>query len=666
MAVFLDIQGAFDNVPTTAIIKCLKDRGMPETFIKWYSHLLESRVATIDHMGVKAARSLTVGTPQGGVLSPPMWNVVFDTFLALFRKGKVKVVGFADDAGLVAKGEYPSHLSIYMQEAVNKALSWGRSTGLQFSAPKTVSMLFTHKRKFDPPPPIWMDGTRIRLVDTARYLGVILDSKLSWKAHLKQKVREAKGKLMATKAAMGKLWGIPPNSMRWVYLGIVRPSLLYGSLVWSKICDTAWARKELTRLNRLALLTMGHFRKGTPTAGLEMIAHVPPLDLTVKFEATMGYRRTLAHCKVDRALLRTTHTSKIGHRQICRGFLGELGVQEEETDDMQARLIWKKSFSIDESSFQVGLPPTRCVDIDVYTDGSLLHRSAGAGVAIYVDGVEKFTQSTNLGAFTSVFQAELYAIRTAASTIMERWPSYRIIRFYVDSQAAIRALDTTLVTSRMVMSCIEALNKASVKNVLSIKWIKAHAGHLGNERADVLAKEGTNAGTMVAVDGPARPGTYLKSRLKARFEELWKGVWNRRTDCRQTKQWLTTPSKKTSYSLLKLGRRQFSKMVQLITGHNFMNRHQAVLGLTDDPICRLCLEEEETSLHVVAECPALARTRLEIFGAHVLDLPLQWSDRMATFLREGSIGHLLDWDEDGRDLGDYHGQRPRPDLQEGD
>ena len=40
-----------------------------------------------------------------------------------------------------------------------------------------------------------------------------------------------------------------------------------------------------------------------------------------------------------------------------------------------------------------------------------------------------------------------------------------------------------------------------------------------------------------------------------------------------------------------------------------------------DPQCRWCLEDQETSWHVIAECPALWRTRRTIFGYHLIKNP---------------------------------------------
>jgi hypothetical protein len=55
------------------------------------------------------------------------------------------------------------------------------------------------------------------------------------------------------------------------------------------------------------------------------------------------------------------------------------------------------------------------------------------------------------------------------------------------------------------------------------------------------------------------------------------------------------------------------------------------------------MEDEETSFHIVAECPVLATVRYRTFGAIHLDTPLEMSiSGVCLFLWETFIGKLLD------------------------
>ncbi len=132
----------------------------------------------------------------------------------------MKICGFADDACLIATEESPLLLRFLMQEAIDKALAWGRSRGLQFSGPKTVAVLFTHKRVFRKTPLLKVGNTELPYSNHVWYLGLELDSKLSWKRHVLEKVRTAKFKLMHVKRAIGKLWGPSPKITRWAYSSI--------------------------------------------------------------------------------------------------------------------------------------------------------------------------------------------------------------------------------------------------------------------------------------------------------------------------------------------------------------------------------------------------------------------------------------------------------------
>ena len=91
-------------------------------------------------------------------------------------------------------------------------------------------------------------------------------------------------------------------------------------------------------------------------------------------------------------------------------------------------------------------------------------------------------------------------------------------------------------------------------------------------------------------------------------------------------------------------------MVQIITGHNFLRYHQGLVDGAhddDDYLCRLCLEDDETSSHVVADCIAVETARQDVFNTLDLGLPLTCSYReLAVFFKEADIQHLCDMEED--------------------
>ena len=74
---------------------------------------------------------------------------------------------------------------------------------------------------------------------------------------------------MIGKRMIGKKWGLGPKQAYWLYTAIVRPMLMYGSLVWIAGVKGAVIRKELVKVQRLACLMITRAMKSTPTAGIE-------------------------------------------------------------------------------------------------------------------------------------------------------------------------------------------------------------------------------------------------------------------------------------------------------------------------------------------------------------------------------------------------------------
>ena len=94
-------------------------------------------------------------------------------------------------------------------------------------------------------------------------------------------------------------------------------------------------------------------------------------------------------------------------------------------------------------------------------------------------------------------------------------------------------------------------------------------------------------------------------------------------------------------------RDNLSRLVQFLTGHNKLKRHKNIQNGVDDPhSCRLCLEDEESSFHVIAECPATYSYRWEIFQCPtILSDPPDWTvDQVERFLKQSPIGNMLDQD----------------------
>ena len=66
---------------------------------------ISNRSSFIELKGLIREIEIEAGTPQGGILSVMLWNIVFDMLLRKFNRTRVKAIGFADDGDLLIHGK---------------------------------------------------------------------------------------------------------------------------------------------------------------------------------------------------------------------------------------------------------------------------------------------------------------------------------------------------------------------------------------------------------------------------------------------------------------------------------------------------------------------------------------------------------------------------------
>ena len=630
LGLFCDIAGAFDNVAPESITRMMQDRGVDDRVIQWYSHFLYHRKVESSLGTATAAISPGKGTPQGGVLSAIIsWNLVFDDLLRRFDNLPTRPTAFADDNTLMATGKFIPDVYQRMQEAINIAVEWATEHGLSFCPNKTYAVLFT-KQTVKNLPKLYMNGQVVPQVKEAKVLGVTLDHKLAWTPHITQKVTKCKKALMQLLPIMRKTWSPQPRYNRWLYKDVILPMLLYGSHLWSHKLENKAITDKLRQIQRLGLLSVAAVRRSTPTAGLELIYNIPPLHLMMKERVAQTALRL-------KPILQDGDW--VGDRLNSHSHLRLLQAQLPEDHEV-ADLQTPMSNVRPPYTVYIRDEPTPEEGIRVFTDGSLIQGQSGAGVVVYKDLQKHKTISEKLPTCT-VFQAELRAIRAACmyltyetGTIDRQTP----VHFYVDSQAALKALVAPAIKSIDVLNTMQLLKQMSFSRTVTLQWIKAHIGWEGNEAADAAAKKGAlSPGETVVRDIP-KSSADVKQQLKQELHKAWTKVWQARKDCRQTRAFVPAPNPKIWKDIRKYPLDKTRRTVRFLTGHTFMQRHNALIELgsyaVDDDIaaCRLCCEEEETPIHLTTECPCLNRQRLTLLNAWQLDRPPPWSKGLADFI----------------------------------
>ena len=82
LGVFLDIEGAFDSVSFNSIMEAARSHGIPSIISNWILAMLSNRILCCSLRQTEIRRLSVCGCPQGGVLSPLLWNLVADGLLS--------------------------------------------------------------------------------------------------------------------------------------------------------------------------------------------------------------------------------------------------------------------------------------------------------------------------------------------------------------------------------------------------------------------------------------------------------------------------------------------------------------------------------------------------------------------------------------------------------
>ncbi|KAJ8909712.1 hypothetical protein NQ315_013797 [Exocentrus adspersus] len=103
-----------------------------------------------------------------------------------------------------------------------------------------------------------------------------------------------------------------------------------------------------------------------------------------------------------------------------------------------------------------------------YTDDSRIEQGAGAGIY----GVRPETKiPLSLGRYATVFQVEVAAIQGCAREIIRQGAARQSIAIYSDSQAALKAIGSMQVCSRLVWDSVKALQELGSRNKLTLVFL---------------------------------------------------------------------------------------------------------------------------------------------------------------------------------------------------
>lgn len=227
-AVLLDFSKAFDKVDHEGLIFKLENLGVRHSLLFWIKSFLIGREQRVLVDGKQSSsKPVLSGVPQGTVLGPLLFLIYINDISNKLSPG-TSIRLFADDSLLYRRINNPSD-SVILQNDLNKLQSWEQEWKMEFHPGKCQLLRITNKSKQFIPSDYFIHHTKLEMSDSAKYLGVIIDSRLNWKYQCQNVCKKANKVLAFLRR---NIHSCPPHIKNHCVNSLVKPVLEYGSVVW--------------------------------------------------------------------------------------------------------------------------------------------------------------------------------------------------------------------------------------------------------------------------------------------------------------------------------------------------------------------------------------------------------------------------------------------------
>ncbi|UYV67441.1 hypothetical protein LAZ67_5000616 [Cordylochernes scorpioides] len=286
----IDISGAFDNAWWPALIKRMDEDHVPAVLIKIIQSFLNRRRKTsLTFSNTTISKYLSKGCPQGGPLSPLLWNIVLNDLLINFASPNSEIICYADDVSIVCWHKTIEGLKNETERTLNYVIQWCTRNKLKLSPEKTGLIHMHGKQNI----PMGTQNFIIKPVEEVKILGIKfsnhrIKSKINFTPHINDilcKINRMKNLLFSL---CGKMWGLDAKKILILYKTLFRPILTYGSEIWYKFINKR-SKQRLNSQQYQILLWVVRAYKTTSSNCIHSLAKIPILtdqieSLIIKYD----------------------------------------------------------------------------------------------------------------------------------------------------------------------------------------------------------------------------------------------------------------------------------------------------------------------------------------------------------------------------------------------
>lgn len=240
----IDLTKAFDTIWHDALIYKLILLKYPKNLILLIRNYLSNRSFQVKLQNTFSnSQKLTTGVPQGGVLSPQLYNIYTHD---IPTDPNTDIALFADDTAIITTSSQTAQANKYTQQHLNKLQMYYQKWKLLPNPEKSTITYFGNRRKsknHQSTPSL--NNLNIPETPDPKYLGVIIDKKLTFKKHISSalcKARITKTKLYPLLGPHSKL---NTHLKTQIYKSYILPILTYGSQVTELAAKTTKSKMQI-------------------------------------------------------------------------------------------------------------------------------------------------------------------------------------------------------------------------------------------------------------------------------------------------------------------------------------------------------------------------------------------------------------------------------------